>query len=136
MFVYGLKVYITPEDVIDKLSDEDKKRFNQCVFTDVIREGDGSITIKCIVFDDPDPYVREQHIQKYFSDGSLKIKHGHWVYWDGWCGNHDKRIEDAVCSECGYKHRTVRYEQGDYHNFVPFKLAGECPGCGAIMDKC
>lgn len=63
--MYGLKVYITPEDVIDKLSNEDKERFNQCVFTNVTREMDGSITIDCVVFDDPDPYVREKHRQRY-----------------------------------------------------------------------
>lgn len=63
--MYGLKVYITPEDIIEKLSDEDKERFNQCVFTNVAREADGSITIECVVFDDPDPYVREMHRQKY-----------------------------------------------------------------------
>lgn len=67
--MYGLKVYITPKDIIDKLSNEDKKRFNQCVFTDVTREMDGSITIDCIVFDDPDPYVRERHRQRYFNEG-------------------------------------------------------------------
>ena len=42
--MYGLKVYITPEDIIEKFSDEDKERFNQCVFTNVAREADGSIT--------------------------------------------------------------------------------------------
>ena len=63
--MYGLKVYITPEDIIEKFSDEDKERFNQCVFTNVAREADGSITIECVVFDDPDPYVREMHRQKY-----------------------------------------------------------------------
>ena len=45
-----------------------KKRFNQCVFTDVTRGGDGSITIDCVVFDDPDPYVRANHRQKYFCE--------------------------------------------------------------------
>lgn len=65
--MYGLKVYITPEDIIDKLSDEDKERFNQCVFTNIVRETDGSITIECVVFDDPDPYVREKHRQRYCS---------------------------------------------------------------------
>lgn len=63
--MYGLKVYITPEDIMDKLTDEDKARFNQCVFTDVTRERDGSITIDCVVFDDLDPYVREKHRQRY-----------------------------------------------------------------------
>ena len=72
--MYGLSVYITPEDIIDKLSDEDKKRFNQCVFTDVVRGRDGSITIDCVVFDDPDPYVKEKHRQKYFSEGSLEVE--------------------------------------------------------------
>ena len=71
--MYGLSVYITPEDIIDKLYDEDKRRFNQCVFTDVKREGDGSITIDCVVFDDPDPHVKHRHRQKYFSDGLLEV---------------------------------------------------------------
>ena len=71
--MYELKVYITPEDIINKLSDEDKERFNQCVFTDVTRGTDGSITIACIVFDDPDPYVRAQHRQKYFDDGAISV---------------------------------------------------------------
>lgn len=63
--MYGLQVNVTPEDIMDKLSDEDKKRFNQCVFTDVIRERDGSITIDCVVFNDPDPYVKEKYRQRY-----------------------------------------------------------------------
>ena len=71
--MYGVSVYITPEDIIDKLSDEDKERFNQCVFTDVKREMDGSITIDCVVFDDPDPYVSAKHRQKYFDEGFLEV---------------------------------------------------------------
>ena len=71
--MYGLQVYITPEDIIDKLSNEDKERFNQCVFTDVHRDMDGGITIDCVVFDDPDPYVKAKHRQKYFSEGSLEV---------------------------------------------------------------
>ena len=70
--MYGLKVYITPEDIIAKLSDEDKKRFNQCVFTDVHRDIDG-ITIDCILFEDTDPYVAEKHRQKFFSEGILVV---------------------------------------------------------------
>lgn len=71
--MYGLQVYITPEDIIDKLSNEDKERFNQCVFTDVHRDMDGGITIDCVVFDDPDPYVKAKHRQKYFSEGSWEL---------------------------------------------------------------
>lgn len=67
--MYGLRVYITPEDIMDKLCDEDKSRFNQCVFTDVTREKDGTITIDCVVFDDPDPYVRgDMHRQRYYAE--------------------------------------------------------------------
>lgn len=71
--MYGLRIYITPEDIIDKLSDEDKERFNQCVFTDVTRGVDGGITIDCVVFDDPDPYVKAKKRQRYFSEGLLEI---------------------------------------------------------------
>lgn len=72
--MHGLKVFITPEDIISRLSLEDKKRFNQCVFTDIAKEQDGSITIGCVVFNDPDPYVQKRHRQKYFSEGSLKVE--------------------------------------------------------------
>lgn len=72
--MYALKVYITPKDVISRLSPADKKRFNQCVFTDVEKSKDGSITIGCVVFNDPDPYVQKQHRQRYFSEGSLKVE--------------------------------------------------------------
>lgn len=71
--MYGLKVYISPEDIIDKLCDKDKARFNQCVFTDVTKEIDGSITIDCVVFDDPDPYVREKHRQRC-CDSNLSVE--------------------------------------------------------------
>lgn len=50
-----------------------------------------------------------------------------WEYWDGWCGNHDKRIEDATCSKCGYKHPTVRG--------TPELLADYCPYCHSKMIK-
>lgn len=52
--MYGLKVHITPAEVLDKLSDEAKARFNRCVFTDVTRESNGGVTIEAIVFNDPD----------------------------------------------------------------------------------
>lgn len=65
---------------------------------------------------------------------------GSWVYWDGWCSNHDMRIDDAVCSECGYKHPTVRWEQGDPKGEEAYwvilsKLENECPNCKSVMLK-
>ena len=74
--MYGLSVYITPEDIIAKLSNEDKARFNQCVFTDVTKGSDGSITIDCIVFEDTDPYVAAKHRQKFFSEGMVVVDDG------------------------------------------------------------
>ena len=72
--MYGLRVYITPKDVLDKLSDEDKKRFNQCVFTDVTKERDGSVTIDCVVFNDPDLYLRGgMHRQRYGENIELTV---------------------------------------------------------------
>ena len=70
--MYGMRVYITPEDVLDKMSDEDKERFNQCVFTNVVREADGSVTIDCVVFNDPDPYVRQKFERQKLQNETLK----------------------------------------------------------------
>lgn len=58
---------------------------------------------------------------------------GHWIYWDGWCGNHDRRIDDATCSVCGYKHPTVRATKEEWD--TPKFLSDTCPGCGAKMKK-
>lgn len=49
----------------------------------------------------------------------------HWEVWDGWSGNHDQRIEDATCSNCGYKHQTV------YSSLK--KLSIVCPKCDLRM---
>ena len=49
-----------------------------------------------------------------------------WLYWIGWQGNHDQRIEDAICSRCGYEHETV-YQSLD-------NLSEYCPRCGRIMS--
>lgn len=54
-------------------------------------------------------------------------KQGEWVYWGGWCGNHDKRIEDATCSNCGYRHPTVKGS--------PELLGDYCPCCKSKMKK-
>lgn len=71
--MYGLRVNITPEDIMDRLCDEDKAKFNQCVFTDVVRERDGTITINCVVFNDPDPYVGYTHRQRYGKNTELTV---------------------------------------------------------------
>lgn len=70
--MYGLKVYIMPDDIINRLSDDDKKRFNRCVFTDVSRGLDGSVNIECVVFNDTDRDGRNVHRQRYYQEGSLQ----------------------------------------------------------------
>lgn len=53
--MYGVSVYIEPKDVLEKLSEEDKKRFNQCVFTDVARDPyGGGVELNCLLFNDED----------------------------------------------------------------------------------
>lgn len=49
-----------------------------------------------------------------------------WIVWPGWEGNHDRRIEDAKCSSCGYRHETV------YGSLR--RLSSLCPGCGSKMN--
>lgn len=61
-------------------------------------------------------------------------RRGKWIYWDGWLGNHDQRIDDAKCSECGYQHPVVRREMGEHYGSTINKLARECPCCKAQMD--
>ena len=66
--MYGLKVYIEPKDILNKLSDEDKERFNQCVFTNVIRCMDGSVEIECVLFNDQDEDKKSPYRHKCFGD--------------------------------------------------------------------
>lgn len=53
------------------------------------------------------------------------INIAHWKIWPGWEGNHDKRIEGATCSSCGYVHPTVRGSTD--------KLSDYCESCGSCM---
>lgn len=74
--MYGLSVYIEPKDILEKLSDEDRERFNACVFTDVHRGQDGSVTIDCIVFNDtePDKKVGRCRRQNYYKINPLELE--------------------------------------------------------------
>lgn len=53
----------------------------------------------------------------------------YWEYWGGLAGNHDKRIDDAKCSNCGFKHPTVRGGN------APDQLYKFCPRCGRRMGR-
>jgi len=54
-----------------------------------------------------------------------KDLHGHWVIWEGWRGNHDHRIDNAVCSDCGFVNHSIVYDPKDLFDF--------CPKCGIKM---
>jgi hypothetical protein len=63
-----------------------------------------------------------------------------WEFWSGWVGNHDRRIEDATCSNCGYVHPTIRreivnnkFKPNETTQDILNKLSDTCPGCGAKM---
>lgn len=75
---------------------------------------------------------REDKIEAFvtFQDEVIEEKpQAYWEYWAGWVGNHDKRIDDATCSKCGFKHPTVRgYD-------APDQLYKFCPSCGRRMGK-
>lgn len=40
--MYGVTVYITAEDVLENLSEEDRAKANKCIFYDVSKSLDGS----------------------------------------------------------------------------------------------
>lgn len=54
-------------------------------------------------------------------------KRAHWEVWPGWAGNHDQRIEDATCSNCGYVHPTTVYGSLS-------KLPRQCVSCKSEMS--
>lgn len=95
-----------------------------------------------------DTYVLSVLIKEYnerYPDSKLNAKSteqlesttARWLFWEGWIGNHDKRIEDATCSACGYKHPTVRrtYGSSETPQDVLNKLSNYCPNCGKPMIK-
>lgn len=72
--MYGLKVYIKPEDILEKLSEEDKARFNQCVFYDIQKMMDGSIEIDCRLFNDQHSYAESKCRYRYCDDRKIKLQ--------------------------------------------------------------
>ena len=89
----------------------------------------------CDVYSDEDCINRIMNYFKFFIVDSISIPIGQsieyeaeWKYWSGWSGNHDKRIDDATCSKCGYKHPTIRFG-------TPDLLQDYCPSCKSRMKK-
>lgn len=49
---YGLKVVLTAEDIYDKLSEEEKQRFNRVIIADVSRDLEMNLEITCVAVND------------------------------------------------------------------------------------
>lgn len=79
------------------------------------------------------PDGRKLRIEARVCIGEEKIEEkpqAYWEYWAGWCSNHDRCIDDATCSNCGFKHPTVRG-----YGEVPNQLYKICPMCGKRMGR-
>lgn len=71
-----------------------------------------------------------KHLQIRVSIGEEAIEDqskAYWEVWAGWVGNHDRRIDGATCSNCGFKHPTV------YGREALSQLYKTCPQCGKKM---
>ena len=64
---------------------------------------------------------------RYVLDKQEEVPEAEWQYWPGWASNHDHRIDDAICSKCGYHHTPV------YNG--PDGLSSHCPCCKSKMKK-
>ena len=71
---------------------------------------------------------KEFFVEKFMGVTSSAEWDAEWKYWEGWMSNHDKRIEDATCSNCGYRHPTIRFGNPDL-------LQDYCPSCKSKMKK-
>ena len=71
--MYGATFYIEPIDVLNRLSEEDRKRFNQCVFSNVTMARDGSLEIHCVFFNDHDVDEESNCRYKLHSEGEIKL---------------------------------------------------------------
>ena len=92
-----------------------------------------------------DTHVLVELVKRYnkiYSNDPLQVKRtdsdrAKWLFWEGWMSNHDMRIDDAVCSSCGYKHPTVRRTpySTETEQDVLNKLSRFCPNCGKRMRE-
>lgn len=57
-------VYVEPKDILNKLTEESKKMFNKCVFTDCQKMKDGTVNITCLLFNDQDASTYSEYRYK------------------------------------------------------------------------
>lgn len=70
--MYVADFYIEPQDIFNRLSEEDRERFNHCVFSGARKERDGTLTISCIFLEDKD-VEESKYRYKYCGDGEIKL---------------------------------------------------------------
>lgn len=73
-----MKFYIKAEDILNKLSKEDREKYDQCFIIDVIRDSWGQgIEISCIAVSDKDEIKdlgkKDYYIYKFFDDGEISL---------------------------------------------------------------
>ena len=73
--MYGVKVYIEPEDILKKLSEKDRDRFNTCVFTDVIKDVNGGVEISCLLFDDKTITKESECRYRLYDECEIELKY-------------------------------------------------------------
>ena len=71
--MYGATFYIKPKDVLNMLSEEDRARFNQCIFSNVRKTRDGSVEFDCVFFNDQDVDEKSEYRYNYCSADEIKL---------------------------------------------------------------
>ncbi len=71
--MYGATFYIEPKDVLNRLSEEDRVRFNQCIFSNVRKARDGGLEVDCVFFNDQDVDEKSEYRYKYCGEGKIKL---------------------------------------------------------------
>ena len=75
--MHVVKVYITGEDILNKLSEKDRKRFNKGIITRIEMENDLSANITCLLVNDC-PLDEEEYKEcprryRFFDDGNITL---------------------------------------------------------------
>ena len=74
--MYTTSFYIEPQDILNLLCEEDKNKFNNCIFSDVQKDRKGGLTITCTLIEDKDLNIEPKCRYKFCSCdyGSIKLE--------------------------------------------------------------
>ena len=73
--MYGATFYIKSSDILNKLCEEDKERFNRCIFSNVRRVNNDRLEIDCLFINDQDTVSKESdyYCYKYDDEGEVRL---------------------------------------------------------------